>query len=153
MHCVVEAFFGFYEHIININLHGFTYQGSEYPGHHPLISCPYVFKTKRHYIGAVQSMGHDEGCFLRVRQVHRNLMVSGEGAQKQQNAMPGYYVHNLIYTWQGEAILGTCFIEINIVYTYAPLTTLFWYHHHIVSHSGYFTSFINPAARRLSTSV
>ena len=76
-------------------------------------------------------MGHDEGCFLRIMRVHRNLMVSEEGVQKRQNAMPGCCIHNLIYTWQREAILGTCFIEINVVYTYAPLTTLFWYYYHI----------------------
>ena len=82
MHCEVRAFFGFYEHIIDINLHGFTYQGSEYPGHRPLISCPYVFQTKRHYVVAVQSMGCDEGYFLYVRSVHRNLMAFKEGVQK-----------------------------------------------------------------------
>ena len=38
------AFFGFYEHIIDINLHGFTYQGSEYPGHHHLKVTPAFFK-------------------------------------------------------------------------------------------------------------
>ena len=97
MPCVVEAFFGFYEHIIDINLHKFTYQGSEYPGHHPLIVCPFVFQTKRHYVVAVQSVGHDEGCFLRIRQVHRNLLVSGEGVQKRHNAMSSYYIHNFIY--------------------------------------------------------
>ena len=32
---------------------------------------------------------------------------------------------------QGETILGTCFIEVNVVYTFALLTTLFRYHHHI----------------------
>ena len=78
MHCVVGAFFRFYEHIININLHGFIYQGPKYPGHHPLISCPCVFQTKRHYVVVVQSVGLDEGYFLRVRRVHRNLMVSRE---------------------------------------------------------------------------
>ena len=51
--------------------------------HHPLISCPCVFQTKRHYVVAVQSMGRDEGCFLRIRQVHKNLMVSEEGVQKR----------------------------------------------------------------------
>ena len=106
MPCVVGAFFIFYEHIIDINLQGFTYEGSKYPRHHPLISYPYVFQTKRHYVVAVQSVGRDEGCFLRVGRVNRNLMVSGEGVQKRQNAMPDFRIHNLIYTWQGEAILG-----------------------------------------------
>ena len=67
MHCVVGAFFGFYEHIIDINLHRFTYQGSEYPGHHPLISCSCVFQAKRNYVVAVQPMGCDEDCFLIIR--------------------------------------------------------------------------------------
>ena len=82
MPCVIGAFFGFDEHIININLHGFTYQWSEYLGHHPLISCPCVFQVKRHYIVAVQSMWCNEGCFLHVRRMHRNLMVSREGVHK-----------------------------------------------------------------------
>ena len=69
----------FKKHIIDINLHGFTYQGSEYFGHHPLISCPCVFQTKRHYVIAVKSMERDKGCFLHVKRVHRNLMVSEEG--------------------------------------------------------------------------
>ena len=82
MHYVIKAFFGFYEHIIDINLHGFTYQGSKNLGHHPLISCPCIFQTKRHYVVAVQSVGRDKGCFLCVKLVYRNLMVSGEGIQK-----------------------------------------------------------------------
>ena len=79
MHCVVGAFLGFYERIIDINLHGFAYQGLKYPGHHPLISCPCVFQIKRHYVVTVQSVWRDEGCFLRLWRVHRNLVVSGEG--------------------------------------------------------------------------
>ena len=73
---VVGVFFGFYEHIIDINPHGFTYQGLEYSGHHPLIRYPCVFQTKRHNVVVVQSMGRDEGYFLHVRRVHRNLMAS-----------------------------------------------------------------------------
>ena len=53
MPCVIGAFFGFDEHIISINLHGFTDQRSEYLGHHPLISCPSVFQAKQHYVVAV----------------------------------------------------------------------------------------------------
>ena len=79
MHYVVGAFFGFYEHIIDINLHRFTYQWSEYLGHHLLISCPCVFQAKRHYIVAVQPVGRDEGCFLHVRWLHKNLVISVEG--------------------------------------------------------------------------
>ena len=153
MPCVVEAFFGFYEHIIDINLHGFAYQGSKYLCHHSLIRCPCVFQTKRHYVVAIQSVGRDEGCFLRVRRVHRNLMVSGEGVQKRQNVMPSYCINNLIYTWQGEAIFGTHFIDISVVYTYTPLTTFFGMTTTLASHLGYFTSFIKLGTRRLSTSV
>ena len=131
MPCVGGVFFGFYKHIIDINLHGFTYQGSEYPSHHPLKSCPFVFQTKQNYVITVQSVGRDRGCLLRVRRVHRNLIVFREGIQKRHNAIPDCCIHNFIYTWDGEAIFRTCFIEINVVYTYAPLTTLFWYDHHI----------------------
>ena len=53
--------------------------GSKYPGHHPLINCPCVFQTKRHYVVIVQFVGRDEGYFLHVRRVHRNLMVFEEG--------------------------------------------------------------------------
>ena len=82
MPCVIGVFFGFDKHIIDINLHGFTYQWSEYLGHHPLISRPYVFKVKQHYIVAVQSVWWDEGYFLHVGWMHRNIMVPREGVQK-----------------------------------------------------------------------
>ena len=131
MSCVVRAFFRFFEHIIDINLHGCTYQGLEYPGHHPLISCPFIFQTKQNYVIVVQSVGSDKGCLLRVRRVHRNFMVFREGVKKRQNAIPSNCIYNFIYTWQGEAIFRTCFIEISVFYTYVPLTTFFWYDHHI----------------------
>ena len=73
MHCVVEAFFGFYEHIIDIDFHGFAHHGSYYPGHHPLISFRCIFQPKWHYVIAIQYVGRDEGYFLRVRRVHRDL--------------------------------------------------------------------------------
>ena len=79
---VIGTFFGFDEHIIDINLHGFSYQWLEYFGHQPLISYPCIFQAKRHYIGAIQSVWCDEGYFLHVRRMHRNLMVSREGVQK-----------------------------------------------------------------------
>ena len=84
MPCVVGAFFGFYEHIIDINILGFTYQGSEYLGHHPLISFPYIFQAKRHYIVVVRSVGCDEGRFLRVMLVHKNLMVSAKASRNER---------------------------------------------------------------------
>ena len=74
MACVIEVLIGFHEHIIDINLHGFSYQGLKYPDHHPMIHYPSVFHTERHYIVAVQSMWRDEGCFLHVRQMHRNMV-------------------------------------------------------------------------------
>ena len=76
MPCVIGVFFEFDKHIIDINLHGFTHQWSEYLSHHPLISCPYVFPAKWHYVIAVQSVWCNEVCFLHVRWMHRNLMVS-----------------------------------------------------------------------------
>ena len=95
MHCVVGAFFGFYKHIMNINLHIFTSQGLEHPSHHPLISWPCVFQVKRHYVVAVQPLGYDEGCFLCVRRVHRNLVISGDGVQKKKK-MPCSTVASII---------------------------------------------------------
>ena len=79
---MIGAFFGFDEHIIDINLHGFTYQWLEYLGHHHLISSPYVFQAKWHYVVAIKSVWCNEGCVLHVRRMHRNLMVSREGIQK-----------------------------------------------------------------------
>ena len=78
-----HKFFTFDEHIIDINLHGFTYQQSEYFSHHPLISCPCVFKAKRHYVVVVQFVWCDEGCFFYVKRMHRNLMVPREGVPKR----------------------------------------------------------------------
>ena len=82
MPCVIGAFFGFDEHIIDINLNGFTYQRSKYLGHNPLIGCPCVFQVKRHCVVVVQSMWCDESYFLHVGWMHRNLMVPTEGVQK-----------------------------------------------------------------------
>ena len=84
---MIGAFFGFDEHIIDIDLHGFTYQWLEYLGHDPLISYPCVFQVKRHYIVVVQSVWRNEGCFLYVRRMHRNLMVPKDGVQKRQEAV------------------------------------------------------------------
>ena len=79
MPCVIGVFLEFDKHVIDINFHRFTYQWSEYLGHHPLISCPCIFQTKQHYIIAVQSVWCDEGCFLHVGRMHKNLMVPEEG--------------------------------------------------------------------------
>ena len=79
MPCVIGAFFGLDKHVIDINLHGFTYQRSDYLSHHPLIGSPYFFQVKRHYVVVVQSMWCNEGCFLYVRRMHRNLIIPREG--------------------------------------------------------------------------
>ena len=45
--------------------------------------------------------------------------------------MSGGSIYYLIYPWQWETILGTCIIEIGIVYTHSPLSSLLGNHHYI----------------------
>ena len=64
MLCVIEALFEFYKHIIDIDLHGFAQQLSEYLSYQPLISWLDILRTKRHHIVAVQPVRCNEGRFL-----------------------------------------------------------------------------------------
>ena len=126
MLAVVEAFFGLQKHVVDIGLHCVTQQRSEYLSHQPLISCPNILQAERHHMIAVYPVQHNEGLFLCVKQVHGNLMIPGESFQEQQYFVPGYG-NNLVCLWQGESIFWACFVEVSVIYTYAPLTN----HHHV----------------------
>ena len=61
---VVEAFFGFYYHVIDIGFHGVAQQQSKYISHQHLVSRPGILQPKGHHIIAVQPMRGGEGHFL-----------------------------------------------------------------------------------------
>ena len=94
---LVEAFFGFYKHVIDIGFHGVPQQRLEYLGHQPLVSCTGILQAKGHHIIAVQRVWGNEGRFLLVKRVHGYLMISREGNQKRQYYVPGCGVNNLNY--------------------------------------------------------
>ena len=50
---VIEALFGLYKHIIDIDLHVFSQQRLEYLSYQPLISCLDILQAKRHHIVVV----------------------------------------------------------------------------------------------------
>ena len=73
---MIRALFGFYQHIININLHGTAEQRSKHFRHQPLIGGPCILQSEGHHIITVQAMGHDERCLFYIRGVHRDLVIS-----------------------------------------------------------------------------
>ena len=79
---MIRVFFGFNKHIVDINFHGLAYQWTKYLCDQSLIGCSCVLQTKRHHIVVVQPVWRNEGRFLRIRRMHRNLVVAGEGVHK-----------------------------------------------------------------------
>ena len=65
-------------------------------------------------------------------------MISREGVQKGQHAMPCRGIHNLIYVGQREAIFWTGIVEVSVVDTYSPFVLLFRDHHYIGQPLGIF---------------
>ena len=61
---------------------GLAHPWLKYLCHQSLIGCSGVFQANRHHIVAVYPVWCNERHFLRIKQVHRNLMVAGEGVQK-----------------------------------------------------------------------
>ena len=53
MLCVIEAFFEFDKHIVDVDFHGLAHQWLKYLGHQPLIGRFDILQAKRHYIVAV----------------------------------------------------------------------------------------------------
>ena len=60
---MIRALLGFYQHIVDINLHGTAEQRSEHFHHQPLISGPCILQSEGHHIIAIQSVGRDENVF------------------------------------------------------------------------------------------
>ena len=58
-------------------------------------------------------------------------------------------IDNLIYTRQGEDIFQTCFVQVPIVYTYSPLTTLLWNQHHIGKPFGVLNLFDKTCSQKI----
>ena len=79
---VIESFSGFHKHIVDIGFHGIAQQRSEYLSYQSLMGCPSILQSKAHHIITVYPMRCNEGLFLHVKMVHRNLMISREGVQK-----------------------------------------------------------------------
>ena len=79
---MIGVFFGFDKHIVNIDFHGLAHQWLKYLCYQPLIGRSDILQAKRHYIVAVYLVWCNEGCFLHIRWVHRNLVVVGESVQK-----------------------------------------------------------------------
>ena len=79
---MIRALLGFYQYIVNINLHGTVEQRSEHFRHQPLISGPCILQSEGHHIIAIQFVGRDERCLFCIRGVHRDLVISLESIQK-----------------------------------------------------------------------
>ena len=73
----------------------------------------------------------DEGHFFRIKWMHRNLVVAGEGVQKWQHPMPYRGINDLVYSRQEEAVFWAHFIEVRVVHAYPPCTALLWDDHYI----------------------
>ena len=64
---MIRALLGFYQHSIDINLHGTVEQRLKHFRHQPLISGPCILQPEGHHIIEIQSVRRDERCLFYIR--------------------------------------------------------------------------------------
>ena len=85
---------GFYQHVINVHLHGRSYMLLEHPVHQPLIGSSCIFEPKRHHTITIGSLPCDELVFFLVNWVHADLVVAREGIHKTKEFMAGCGIYD-----------------------------------------------------------
>ena len=150
---MVGRFEAFDQHIVDLNFHCFANLILEQGIHDPLIGCPGIPQTKRHYLVAVGPLVSNEiSFFFFVFWSHSDLIVTRIGIHEAQHFVACGCVYQLIYLGQRETVLGTGLIKILEIHTHYPLPTVLLYQHHIRQPLGYWTSLMNPARRSFCTS-
>ena len=117
---------GFYQHVIYVRLHGWSYMLLEHPVHQPLIGGSYVLDPKWHHTIAIGSLHCDErGLFLDVW-VHDDLVVAGEGIHKTEEFMAGSGIHDEVDSRQRETVFWACSVDVSEVDAESPLSVRFF---------------------------
>lgn len=52
---------------------------------------------------------------LVIGMVHKNLVATGIDIHEAQNLVTRRGIYQLVNPWQGKAIIGTCFVQINVI--------------------------------------
>ena len=117
---------GFYQYVIYVHLHGYSYLLLEHPVHQPLIGSSCVLEPKRHHTITIGSLRYDEQGLFLVVWVHTDLVVAGEGVHKTEEFMASCGIYDEVDPRQRETVLWAHFVDVNEVDTESPLAVFFF---------------------------
>jgi len=122
---------GFYNDIVNVDLHRSSEEWLKDPIHKALVCCPGVFQAKGHNLIEKVGLFCDESSFKLVFISHGYLVVARIGIKETKYRVPCGPIDESVNVGEWIGVLRACFVEVCVVDAHAPLTVGFLHEHHI----------------------
>ena len=110
----------FYQHVIYVHLHSYTYLLMQHPIHQPLIRSSCIFDPEQYHTITVGSLRYDERSLFLVTWVHTDLVVAGEGIHKTEEFVARSGIYDEVDSRQREIVLRARFVDVSEVDAESP---------------------------------